>query len=87
MENPSAELDPSLKLALAMAFIHSKRRQNLPPPFPATTSARDDDSRAKSGDNSEPDAIKWKIKVSYSHISLVSILCCVAISSVSAEYF
>ncbi|KAG6427791.1 hypothetical protein SASPL_112038 [Salvia splendens] len=61
MENSSIELDPSLKLAIAMALAHSRRRQGLPPSA-ATTSAHHDDSRAKSGDNSEADAIKWKNK-------------------------
>ncbi|XP_057767808.1 protein MULTIPOLAR SPINDLE 1 isoform X2 [Salvia miltiorrhiza] len=62
MEDSSKELDPSLKLAIAVALAHSRRRQGLPPPSATTTSARDDDSREKCGDNSEPDAIKWKNK-------------------------
>ncbi|KAH6779367.1 hypothetical protein C2S52_010604 [Perilla frutescens var. hirtella] len=62
MENPAnqaddGDLDPSLKFAIAMAIVESRRLQRLPPP-----SARDDDSQAKSGDNSESDAIKWKRK-------------------------
>ncbi|XP_047947458.1 protein MULTIPOLAR SPINDLE 1 isoform X1 [Salvia hispanica] len=61
MENSSIELDPSLKLAIAMALAHSRRRQGLLPSA-TTTSSHHDDSRAKSGDNSEADAIKWKNK-------------------------
>ncbi|KAG6430830.1 hypothetical protein SASPL_108903 [Salvia splendens] len=61
MENSTIELDPSLKLAIAMALAHSRRRQGLPPSA-TTTSAHHDDSRAKSGDNSEADVIKWKNK-------------------------
>lgn len=67
MENPAVQadgdLDPSLKLAIAMAVIQSRRRQRIPPPSAYPTSARDGDSQAKSGHNSESDAIKWKIKV------------------------
>lgn len=81
MENPAmqaeSDLDPSLKLALAVSVAQSRRLQGLPPQ-PAT-SASACASRAEPGGNSEPDAIKWRRKVSYSQLDLFSfyvVLCC-----------
>ncbi|KAI3444038.1 hypothetical protein Pfo_000703 [Paulownia fortunei] len=66
MENPAkqanGDLNPSLKLAIAMAIVQSRRRQKLPPPPATTTAACNGDSQAFCGNNSESDAIKWKRK-------------------------
>ncbi|KAK4415190.1 protein MULTIPOLAR SPINDLE 1 [Sesamum alatum] len=50
----NGDLNPSLKLAIAVAIAESRRRQKLPPPPPAASTA--------ACDNSESDAIKWKRK-------------------------
>lgn len=52
------------------SFNPSAARSFLP------SAARDSDARAKSGDNPDPDAMKWKHKISYSHISSYIVLCC-----------
>ncbi|GER39519.1 multipolar spindle 1 [Striga asiatica] len=56
------DLNPSLKLAVAMAIVESRRRRKIPPPSATTEAAGDGDSQAVRGTNSESDAIKWKTK-------------------------
>ncbi|GFQ03910.1 hypothetical protein PHJA_002534800 [Phtheirospermum japonicum] len=59
----NGDLNPSLKLAIAMAIVESRRLQKLHPS--ATTDAAcngDSHPQAVSGNNSESDAIKWKRK-------------------------
>ncbi|KAL6558141.1 hypothetical protein OROMI_018491 [Orobanche minor] len=58
----NADLNPSLKLAIAMAIVESRRRKKLPPPPSTTDAARNADSQVLCGNNSESDAIKWKRK-------------------------
>ncbi|KAL8040867.1 hypothetical protein ABFX02_10G128200 [Erythranthe guttata] len=68
MENPAkqqanGDLDPSLKLALALAIVKTRRRQKLPSSAATTAAAAaNGDSQGISGDNSKSDAIKWKTK-------------------------
>ncbi|KAL6525377.1 hypothetical protein OROHE_015684 [Orobanche hederae] len=58
----NSDLNPSLKLAIAMAIVESRRRKKLPPPPSTTDAARNADSQVLCGNNSESDAIKWKRK-------------------------
>ncbi|KAG8372551.1 hypothetical protein BUALT_Bualt12G0077800 [Buddleja alternifolia] len=60
----NSDLDPSLKLAIAMAIVQSRRRQK--PPSSATTAAAcNGDSQAFCSNTSESDPIKWKRKMGY----------------------
>ncbi|KAL6555166.1 hypothetical protein OROGR_006424 [Orobanche gracilis] len=60
-QQANGDLNPSLKLAIAMAIVESRRRKKLPPPS-TTDAARKADSQVLCGNNSESDAIKWKRK-------------------------
>lgn len=62
----NADLNPSLKLAIAMAIVESRRRKKFPPSS-TTDAARNADSQVLCGNNSESDAIKWKRKVYFSY--------------------
>ncbi|KAK6136412.1 hypothetical protein DH2020_029833 [Rehmannia glutinosa] len=54
----NGDLNPSLKLAIAMAIVESRRRQKISHPSATTTAA----CNGENGNNSESDAIKWKRK-------------------------